>query len=454
MNEENSLWMGDISPDADESVILQYFRHYNIYPISIKFIKDKKTNINRNYCFVYFKNSEDTNKALNQLNGKIIPNTKIAFKLNRASYHSPINRTIYVGNLSKSINDDMLLKLFQKKYNSVNKATIIRENGVSKGYGFVVFKKENEYKKCLNEMDGAVISGKNIVVREQKRKDDDGSNNNNDNINSKTNNNIIINNNINNNNEYNSEYNNANNNINNDIVLKYILRNNGIINNFSYLNNINKLNNAGIINKDFHNNNISNSHNIYNNNIGKEIFNNQIIDLLNNNNNYENINNLYNKKVLENNFNSNINTNVNRNINNYYNIISNIEKKNIDLANLLKKENNNNDNLIRNYNQKMNNNNNNSFFLNNNSKNNIISNIGKINLNNNNLLYSNINKNDENIKKKNSKKNTLIKLEILEKYDEKTLIKKIRDSINNTFSFYKDFFLSNGSDCKCKYIYK
>ena len=72
MNEENSLWMGDISPDADESVIFQYFRHFKIYPISIKFIKDKKTNINRNYCFVFFKICEDMNKALNQLHGKNI----------------------------------------------------------------------------------------------------------------------------------------------------------------------------------------------------------------------------------------------------------------------------------------------------------------------------------------------------------------------------------------------
>ena len=171
MNEENSLWMGDISPDVDESVIMQSFRHFNIFPISIKFIKDKITNINKNYCFVFFKNSEEMNIALNQLNGKTMPNTNITFKLNRASYHSPINRTIYVGNLSKSMTDDMLLNFFQMKYNSVNKATIIKEKGISKGYGFVVFKKENEYKKCLNEMDGALIYGKNIIVREQKRKD-------------------------------------------------------------------------------------------------------------------------------------------------------------------------------------------------------------------------------------------------------------------------------------------
>ena len=108
MNEENSLWMGDISPDLDETAITQLFQYFNIAPINIKLIKDKKTNTNRNYCFVFFKNIEDRNKALNQLNGKKIPKTNMTFKLNLACYHSPINRTIYVGNLNKSINNEIL----------------------------------------------------------------------------------------------------------------------------------------------------------------------------------------------------------------------------------------------------------------------------------------------------------------------------------------------------------
>lgn len=70
MNEENSLWMGDISPNMEESQIISSFRQYNFYPTHIKFIKDKKTNTNRNYCFVFFKNNEEALRALNQLSGK------------------------------------------------------------------------------------------------------------------------------------------------------------------------------------------------------------------------------------------------------------------------------------------------------------------------------------------------------------------------------------------------
>ena len=134
MNEENSLWMGDISPQMEESQILSSFQYYNFNPINIKFIWDKKTNTKKNYCFIFFENIEEASKALIQLNGQKIPNTNFTFKLNKASYHSPINRTVYVGNLNKSITDEMLLNFFQMKYSSVNKATILSKAASSVSY--------------------------------------------------------------------------------------------------------------------------------------------------------------------------------------------------------------------------------------------------------------------------------------------------------------------------------
>ena len=360
MNEENSLWMGDISPNIDESKIKLSFQYFNIFPINIKFIKDKKTNTNKNYCFVFFKNSEDTNKALLQLNGKMIPNTNMTFKLNRASYHSPINRTIYVGNLHKSINDELLFYFFQKQYNSVTKATVIKEKGISKGYGFVVFKKENEYKKSLTEMDQALFQGKKIVVREQKRKDDD------DNINN-NNNNII-----NNNDSHINDNNFVNNTINKDILLNYILKNNNnnVVNDLSLLNNINLINNDRIVN-----NNIPQNINIINNKI---INNNN--NILNQNNNiiipfnFDPNNTFYNKK--------NINTNfLNKNNNIIYQKINNNDNYNkIDLSKLLM-----NENLI-----------NNNSLLNSNN----INKIDNPNIYNNFNKLNNINNNNSNINNK------------------------------------------------------
>ena len=126
-----------------ESIIIYSFQYFNIYPINVKLIKDKKKKINRTYCFVKFKNIEDVNNALINLNGKKLPSCTINFKLNWADYNTNnITKIIYVGNLNMNIKDNDLYNLFSQKYKSVHHANVICENGISKGYGFVVFKNE------------------------------------------------------------------------------------------------------------------------------------------------------------------------------------------------------------------------------------------------------------------------------------------------------------------------
>ena len=181
MNEDYCLWMGDIDPRMDESIIKNIFKFYNVYPQAIKLIKDKETNQNRNYCFIYFKNVIEANNTLNKLKGKPIPNTTLNFKLNWANYHTSTTKTVYVGNLNPSINDTSLFNFFKSKYKSVTKAKIITDNGESKGYGFVTFKKDNDYRKSLIEMNGFFFEGTNIKVKEHKKKDEDENNKNNKN---------------------------------------------------------------------------------------------------------------------------------------------------------------------------------------------------------------------------------------------------------------------------------
>ena len=473
MNEENSLWMGDISPDMEESQILALFQQFNIYPTHIKFIKDKKTNTNKNYCFVFFKNNEETSKALTLLIGRTIPNTNISFKLNKASYHSPINRTVYVGNLNKSINDEILHNFFHLKYSSVSKATVIKEKNISKGYGFVVFKKENEYKKCLSEMNGALFFGKNIIVREQKRKDENeisnnSGNNNNNSININFNDNR---NNINNNYNINISLNNNkmllnnflnNNNINQDMLKNYIFGNNNkndlnilnslnMSNNNKFQNNSNDMQNIinninSIINDNNKNFNVNLNKNIYNQN--NNIFN--YLKMENNNNN------LFNKKEKDTRF-------MNNNIFDYIRKGNNIpEKNNIELPKISLNDNQIKNNILVNKNLNMNINKN--YDINNNSVNYINSNNKKSNLSNEQLINNNINKNINNINnQKNGKnisnnnvnkfygKHNPVKLEILEDLDDKTLIKKIRENINKSFHEFQKLASSNGTNIKSKY---
>lgn len=145
--------------------IFQCFSNkYKIYP------RQKKKNKNKSFCFVTFKSFEDANNVLHYLNGKKIPNTEIIFRLNWADYQGS-NKTVYVGGLHPNVTKDDLISFFRLQYKSVYNARIILdENGMSRGFGFVVFKSEEDYYKCLKEMNGVYFYGNFIKVNEQIKK--------------------------------------------------------------------------------------------------------------------------------------------------------------------------------------------------------------------------------------------------------------------------------------------
>ena len=251
MSMESTLWMGDIEPWMTREIILESFFEYGLKPSSIKMIKDHQFNSIKNYCFVNFDSITEANKAIISLNGKNIPKTNINFKLNWANKHCEMNRNLYVGNLPNDIDDLQLFNIFKEKYQSIHHVSIMTDNGQSKGYGFIQFTDKYDYDKCLKEMNGYVIKGKAIIIRERKKKKNDEKNNNNMNnvyrfnkinrsINNTSSNNNISSKQFINNHIYNITKNQNISEINNSIFVRN--NNSGIIPFFSQNNEINKFN--------------------------------------------------------------------------------------------------------------------------------------------------------------------------------------------------------------------
>jgi RNA recognition motif-containing protein len=416
MNLDNTLWMGGILPGMTESQIMDSFKFFNVFPINIKFIRDKKKNKNKSFCFVTFKSFEDANNVLHYLNGKKIPNTEIIFRLNWADYQGS-NKTVYVGGLHPNVTKDDLISFFRLQYKSVYNARIILdENGMSRGFGFVVFKSEEDYYKCLKEMNGVYFYGNFIKVNEQIKKEDE-------NTNKKMKGNIM----------------NNLRNVNNNIYIK----NNNMIN----INNITNINDIMI-----QNNIINNTNNIN--------YYNQNECVINDNDNFRNINN---NKMMEYNPIDNIqiqNLYSNNNIMDFRNSCDtnfNNGKKNI-----------NNFDFKRIQDKIINKNNSSYIFydMKNNKQNTTAKNIENVSLinetknNKNNIIQPKIQNNliikesdKKTILKKENKERRKIKLEVLEKIDEVTLYRKIHESILRTFSYTKMLLSKNGINFKCKFIY-
>jgi len=417
MSTDNSLWMGDIQPWMTEDFIFKSFNHYGINPTTIKLIYDRETHELKNFCFIYFKNIDEANKCILMLNGKSIPGTQIKFRLNWANYYSTFNKSIYVGNLSPDVDDISLYNLFKEKYSSVLHASVVTDKGKSKGFGFILFRGEKDYERCLHEMNGINFHGNKIKVSEQKKKEDDDKNNNSNNK---------------------ENYDNY----------KY---------NFKSINGFNlKNNNIDLISL----NNIINSNkmnkNIYNNNISS-LFASKINDL----NSLQNEQNKYLNAYLQNNINNNNQSIINNIINiNTINKINNINY--INDNNIIFNKNqilDNSNNLSRNYNNNIKSilelSNHPSFYQKDNYSNekNVKDSL-IINNNENINNYKNLNNNINNIKKsfpyKNNKQLPKCNFEIAIKYDEISLKRIIKENLDKMYNYYMEIYPGDINKLKCK----
>jgi len=84
---------------------------------------------------------------------------------------------IYVGSIHFKMNETELKEVFEE-YGEVTSAKIIidKYSGKSKGFGFVEMPNEEEAKKAIEELNGAEVSGRNIIVNESIERADRRSN--------------------------------------------------------------------------------------------------------------------------------------------------------------------------------------------------------------------------------------------------------------------------------------
>lgn len=78
---------------------------------------------------------------------------------------------LFCGNLSNSVNDDLLRGAFSE-YRSISQARVIRDSFTkkSKGYGFVSFADGREFLRALKEKQGAFIGDCPVQLRKSNKR--------------------------------------------------------------------------------------------------------------------------------------------------------------------------------------------------------------------------------------------------------------------------------------------
>jgi len=145
----------------DENFIIAAFRALGEENVqNVKVMKNRYTGHPAGYCFVNFSSDQAALTAMHKLNGKVIPNSQppVRFKLNHSSTRGATSDkefSLWVGDLTPDVDDFALYKTFGSRYNSIKTAKVIYDpNGSSKGFAFVRFYSEDEYKDALTHMNG------------------------------------------------------------------------------------------------------------------------------------------------------------------------------------------------------------------------------------------------------------------------------------------------------------
>jgi len=82
---------------------------------------------------------------------------------------------IYAGNLAPETTDDDLRQAFEA-FGQVSTATVVKDkfSGESRGFGFVEMPSKTEAQSAIEQMNGADLKGRSIVVNEARPKADRG----------------------------------------------------------------------------------------------------------------------------------------------------------------------------------------------------------------------------------------------------------------------------------------
>lgn len=134
--------------------------------LSCKLIKDKNTSLSLGYAFVNYTDTDDAEKAIQQLNGLPLHNKTIKVSYARPSSNSIKNANLYVAYLPKTFSQLQLETLFSPFGNIITSKILVDETGESKGVGFVRFDTNSEAQKAL-VLNGNLLPGctQPIVVK-------------------------------------------------------------------------------------------------------------------------------------------------------------------------------------------------------------------------------------------------------------------------------------------------
>ncbi|AFZ81608.1 hypothetical protein BEWA_010220 [Theileria equi strain WA] len=151
------FFVGGLHPNCDEAELSNYFSKYGQI-VTSQVMRDFMTGRHRGFGFVTLKiqsNTMDVFKDSHILTGK-----RVDVRTMQTDTAAGLRKKIFVGGLSKALNEEMLEEYFSK-FGEIEKVTIMRQlDGTSRGFGFILFVAENSAENALKSPSHFVYGNK------------------------------------------------------------------------------------------------------------------------------------------------------------------------------------------------------------------------------------------------------------------------------------------------------
>ncbi|XP_061912479.1 polyadenylate-binding protein 1A-like isoform X2 [Entelurus aequoreus] len=159
-----ALYVGDLHLDVTEAMLYERLSRVGVI-LSIRVCRDMMTGRSLGYACVNFQQLADAEHALDTMNFDLIKGKpmRIMWWQRDPSLRKSGVGNIFVKNLDKSIDNNVLYDIFSFFGNILSGKVVCDENG-SKGYGFVHFETQESAERAIVEMNGKLLKDRKVFV--------------------------------------------------------------------------------------------------------------------------------------------------------------------------------------------------------------------------------------------------------------------------------------------------
>jgi polyadenylate-binding protein len=147
--------------------------------LSCKVVAQSENGGSKGYGFVHFETEEAANKAIEKVNGMLLNGKKVFVGrfISRKEREKELGEkaklftNVYVKNLPEDFNDSKLYELFEPYGHITSHKVMFREDGKSKGFGFVAYEDPEAAERAVEELNGKELAdGKPLYVGRAQKK--------------------------------------------------------------------------------------------------------------------------------------------------------------------------------------------------------------------------------------------------------------------------------------------